>query len=268
MISDKLLKKALMYAPMSWVLIRIPEWTLLAKAPIRGKTLDVGSGDGFFASILLNLTKKKKYDTGLDFSSEEISRAIKNKVYSKTYCADIRKMPFKKASFDSAFSNGTLEHVNGINEALAEISRVLKKGGHFSFTVPSKYLGSQLFFYRLFSFLRLKSLSKKYEDNFNKIFGHLNLFDHIYWKKILKKNGLLLDTYTYYNSPLQISLHDILAWWACPAFFCKKFFGKWVMIPGLRKITTEIELPALKYFGAMKESESKGGSLFMIAQKI
>lgn len=258
MITDRSLKEFLKYAPANWVLIRIPECELLSKIKLKSPTLDVGCGDGYFAKVLLSERKEKKFDTGLDFSPSETLRATQNKVYKKVVTGDIKQMPFKSSQFSSAFSNGTLEHVVGIDQAIKEISRVVKRGGTLAFTVPSKHLSSYLFF----------SWIPGYGYWFNKIFGHINLFDHKQWERILAKNNFKLTQYSYYNSKSQVGLHDLLCWWALPAFFCKRLFGKWILIPKLRRISSSIELPILKKVGQPKLSKKEGASLILIAKRI
>ncbi len=258
MISDRALKSFLAYAPANWVLVRIPECELLSQVKLKEPVLDVGCGDGYFAKILLSERKQKCFDSGVDFSKEEIKRAVKNKVYKRAVQGDIKSLPFKNEQFGSAFSNGTLEHVDNIDLALKEISRVIKKGGIFAFTVPSKYLGSYLFF----------SFVPGYKNFFNNIFGHVNLFDHKQWERLLIKNSFKLSDYSYYNTKTQIKLHDLLCWWAIPAFFCKTVLGRWIIFSQLRQVTSKIELPILKKIGEPVLSKKAGGSLFIIAQKI
>jgi SAM-dependent methyltransferase len=49
---------------------------------------------------------------------------------------DALKLPFTDASFDAVICSEVLEHLLGYPLALAEISRVIKPGGHFVATVP------------------------------------------------------------------------------------------------------------------------------------
>ena len=48
------------------------------------------------------------------------------------------EMPFEDSSFDVVFSNCVLEHVEGLDDMLAHVGRVLKPGGQFVFTVPTE----------------------------------------------------------------------------------------------------------------------------------
>lgn len=48
----------------------------------------------------------------------------------------IEAMPFEDASFDSALCNAVLEHIIDPERAMAELARVVRKGGHIVATVP------------------------------------------------------------------------------------------------------------------------------------
>jgi len=48
----------------------------------------------------------------------------------------IESMPFEDASFDSALCNAVLEHIIDPERAMAELARVVRKGGHLVITVP------------------------------------------------------------------------------------------------------------------------------------
>jgi len=49
---------------------------------------------------------------------------------------DVQRLPVKDGSFDTAFCTQVLEHVREPVDAMKEIHRVLKRGGHAIFTVP------------------------------------------------------------------------------------------------------------------------------------
>lgn len=53
--------------------------------------------------------------------------------------ADIREIPFKHNSFDFVYSMGTIEHINEYRDALREVHRVMKVGGHAIIGVPHKW---------------------------------------------------------------------------------------------------------------------------------
>src|SRR4030042_3643786 len=98
-------------------------------------------------------------------------------------------MPFMKKSFSMVIANSTFEHIENDILAIREVSRVLKEGGKFIFSVPTR---------RFYSVLR-RNISKKRElDSFNKRVSHLHYRSLADWKKILNKYDLNVTKYTYY----------------------------------------------------------------------
>jgi SAM-dependent methyltransferase len=53
--------------------------------------------------------------------------------------ADVRALPFRDASFDAIYSMGTIEHFDETEEAVKEMARVLKPGGHAIIGVPNRH---------------------------------------------------------------------------------------------------------------------------------
>lgn len=257
--SNRVLRKLLAESPAAWALIRAAEVDVLSQVAFKHPVLDVGCGDGFFSKVLLEERGEKYFDWGLDLSRQEVERAKKSKAYKDVVVASVTKMPFEDARFATVFSNGTLEHVKALNGALQEISRVLKPGGRLVFTAPSSYLTSYLFFSNFFPF---------YGFLFNKFFAHYNLFDHKGWEKRLARYGLKVVSFKYYNPKRQIQIHDLLTWLALPSFFAKAVFGKWILFPGLRRLTMLPELKLLQKVYTSQTSKKEGGSLLIIAQKV
>ena len=89
---------------------------------IVGKTvLEVGCGDGFLANKMSGTYKVTATDIITD-------KNLKNKFPSVTFKqANIEKLPFKDASFDTVVTTHTLEHVQNIFQAIEELRRVTKK---------------------------------------------------------------------------------------------------------------------------------------------
>lgn len=54
------------------------------------------------------------------------------------WCADLQRQPFADGAFDLVITQDVLEHVPEPREALREIARTLRPGGHHVFTVPRR----------------------------------------------------------------------------------------------------------------------------------
>jgi len=94
--------------------------------------LEVGCGIGMLTSYLVN-----KYNwelTGIDLDTEQIAIAKKNNIGHKNLKflkADIKNLPFEESKFDLVLCFDVMHHIPYWEEALKEISRVLKPGGFF-----------------------------------------------------------------------------------------------------------------------------------------
>lgn len=85
------------------------------------KILDVGCGDGAFMAIL-NRDKKYKV-TGVDLFGPYLKKAKSLGVYQKVIKKDIRKINFKKNSFDVVICSQVIEHLNK-KDGLVLISKI------------------------------------------------------------------------------------------------------------------------------------------------
>lgn len=103
------------------------------KFDLRGlkSILDVGSGAGQIAGHLLEFADRDAQITCTDLSAQMLRRA-RTRLKSdrpEFVVADVTALPFGDASFDCVTCGYVLEHVPDTRAGLAEISRVMKKGG-------------------------------------------------------------------------------------------------------------------------------------------
>jgi SAM-dependent methyltransferase len=90
----------------------------------RGRMLNAGCGDRDISAWLRSL------GVG-DLVNCDIASSLPGAVISP-----LESMPFATASFDSVLCNAVLEHVEKVDEVVAELARVLKVGGHAVIAVP------------------------------------------------------------------------------------------------------------------------------------
>ena len=171
---------------------RIEELTqeLMIEEPI----LDIGCAEGKIASIVF----KGKKVFGLDNSWDLISQNKKRD--QALVLADGRYISFKGACFSTVFSNCVIEHIRDLDKLLGEVSRVLKKGGVFIFTVPSDKFPKYLYL-----------PFKRYGDFRMKWLNCFHCYSPQYWEKILAQNNLKMVTHSYYMSKKATQLWDLLA---------------------------------------------------------
>ena len=102
-----------------------------------GSGLDLGCGDGKLMRILLDAAGASPRLVGVDIDPLETRDAAESGVYERVHTAPGSAIPEPTASFDFAFSNSVLEHIDEIDPVIAELARLLKPGGRFVFTVPA-----------------------------------------------------------------------------------------------------------------------------------
>lgn len=257
-------KDYLSVAPLYLALVRAIECRLLSKVEFKSPMLDVGCGDGLFASKFFT----KKIECGVDISEKEVATARKKGIYEDIKVDDIQKSSLESDQFATVFSNCVLEHIPDIDSALSEISRVLKKEGRLIFTVPANTLGKRLFYSTLFRRIGLNGMSLKYDNFFNKVCTHNNLFTPEEWEKRLEKAGLEVVSCTRYLSDSATKIHDIsITTLGIPALFKKRIFGKMYLFPWFRK---NIEAPIISkifYKQYIKDDFKNGSTLLIIAEK-
>jgi len=96
--------------------------------------LDLGCGDGLIGEVLFG---PGGVDVGCDPWPVQVRRAARSGVYRRADLADGAHLPYADGSFAAVFSNSVLEHIPDVRPVIRQVSRVLRTGGHFIFTVPS-----------------------------------------------------------------------------------------------------------------------------------
>ena len=97
----------------------------------RCNVLDIGTGSG---NIIQDISKECKKATSVDIYDDRI--VTQGYSFKKV---DDEYLPFKDSSFDVVISNHTIEHVHNQKLHIAEMYRVLKKGGLLYLATPNKY---------------------------------------------------------------------------------------------------------------------------------
>lgn len=117
------------------------------KFDLRGmrSMLDIGSGAGQIARHLLKYGDPGSKVTCIDLSHQMLRRA-RNRLRKSNpnfVTADLSRLPFADASFDCITCGYVLEHLPDPRTGLAEIARVLQKGGRmFLLTTEDSFSGA------------------------------------------------------------------------------------------------------------------------------
>jgi ubiquinone/menaquinone biosynthesis C-methylase UbiE len=213
--------------PLHRALLRSVECRLLSRYTFEHPILDVGAGDGHFASLLF----PDGVDVGVDPSAEVLSHAAKWGVYGELRVASAGDLPFPDNSFGSVISNCVLEHIPDLDSALGEIARVLKPGGFFATTVPSPDYESFLLGSTLFRSIGLKPLARLYGRWMTRISYHYHYYAPEEWRKRLARSGLQVMEWEYYFSPGAHRAFDLSHYVSAPSVLVRKMTGKWILFP-------------------------------------
>ena len=78
---------------------------------------------------------------GVDISEPTLRRARESFAAGALQSAvsDVRALPFLDETFDAIYSMGTIEHFDETEQAVAEMARVLKRGGRAIIGVPNRH---------------------------------------------------------------------------------------------------------------------------------
>ena len=146
------------------------------------KLLDAGCGKGYTGESIYKLCKQYY---GLDFSSSAIKIAKSRVPKGKFWEGSLRKLPFKDKFFDLIVCSEVLEHIPLYNEAIKEISRVIKKGGTILITTPNRINPDMVwrrfwkgkYTYQIYDVpVHYKDLMKKFKENRLKIEEFFSFF--------------------------------------------------------------------------------------------
>jgi len=223
--------------------------------------LDVGSGDGHFASVAF----QKKLDVGLDPWAAPMKEAKAREGYQLLVLAEGAQIPFPEAHFTSVVSTSVLEHIPDIQGVINDISRVIKPGGKFVFCVPNHRFPLKLWGKLFLHKLGLRSLGESYSRLFNRIARHAHTDAPEIWVNRLNLAGFEVeDTWDYFSPRM---LH-ILEWGhplGLPYWVSKKLFGKWVLFPNRFFLAIPWAMTR-KYMNSPKSAE--GVCSFFIARRM
>lgn len=208
-------------------LLRAVEAQYYQHVDLPAPTLDVGCGEGHFAS----LTFDRKIDVGLDPAYVSLHEAAGRKTYDLLTEADGGRMPYPSEYFASAFSNSVLEHIPSVQQVLDETARVLKPGALFAFCVPNHQFNGSLSVSRALEKLHLTGLAKLYRSFFSYIARHRHLDDPDVWKDRLEAAGFVVEKWWHYFPPKALAVLEWGHYLGLPSLLVRKLFGRWILVP-------------------------------------
>ncbi len=225
---EAILEAHLARVPVHRALIRALEHRLFAGQEIVRPVLDIGCGDGHYAAAAF----PGGLDASIDITREIVAEAKQYGPYRSLAVADGTKLPYADASFATVVSNCVIEHIPDIESLVAEVSRVLRPGGRFIFSVPGERFTESLFTVRTLNGLGLRGLAERYGRWWNGNAFHCTLESPRQWQARLERHGLRLDDHEYYMSLAATRTFELSHYYAVPSIAWHKLTGQWSLRPG------------------------------------
>lgn len=107
--------------------IFVSEIGLRADGEAPQRVLEIGSGDGYVASLLI--------EAGCDVTCTDPAPRLP--AYCRVEPVKASRLPFPDGSFDAVVSSNVMEHVEDLVESFAEMRRVLRPGGVMIHSMPT-----------------------------------------------------------------------------------------------------------------------------------
>lgn len=190
-------------------------------------TLDVGCGDGHFATVAF----ERKLEVGLDPWTGPIHQAARRGGYAALVQADGGKIPFPEAYFASAISNSVLEHIPHVQAVLVELRRVLKTGARFLFCVPNPRYLSELSMPVIFGRMGLRPAGEAYRNWFQRMSRVEHAFWPETWQGWLQEAGFELEKWWHYFSPQAMRMLEWGHYFGAPTLLPHAVCQRWIIAP-------------------------------------
>ncbi|HEY0077743.1 MAG TPA: class I SAM-dependent methyltransferase [Pyrinomonadaceae bacterium] len=217
------LREHLREVPAFRALVRSVECRLFEQAgTLEAPVLDVGCGDGHFASVAF----ARPLFAGIDADAKLLAEARARKAHMQLVRASATRLPFADGFFQTVVANCVVEHIPDIEATLGEISRVLKPGGRFLFGVPSQHFGDMLLVSTLLRKLRLRLFARMYGDWFNHHSLHFHTDDPQVWLARLARQRFRVEHWEYYLTAAAHRAFDVAHYLSLPRLLTRKLTGR------------------------------------------
>jgi SAM-dependent methyltransferase len=264
--ADDLLWRHLCTVPAFRALLRAVEARFYAALPVNPPVLDLGCGDGHFASLAF----AEPLDVGLDPWGKPLREARMRAAYRLLTQASGVHMPYPDGYFATVISNSVLEHIPqpALEQVLAETARVLRPGGRFYFCVPGPDFLPYLSIGRMLDRAGLHSPGRLYRRFFNRVSRHHHYDEPAVWEQRLSAAGLVLERWWPYFSPRALAALEWGHYLGLPSLICKKLTGRWILWPTRVNLwLTERLIRPIYQEMLTGEASTLAVCLFFVAQK-
>jgi len=208
-------------------LLRAVEARFYQDIELPAPTLDLGCGDGHFASIAF----ERPPEVGLDPAPSPIREASRRGAHRSLVCADGGRIPFASATFASAVSNSVLEHIPHVEAVLEETARVLRPGAPLVVCLPNDRFNPSLSLTRFFTRIGLVRTAGAYSRFFTRVSRHVHLDAPEVWLARLDQAGFVVERWWNYFSPRNLRTLEWGHYFGLPSLVSRRLFGRWILAP-------------------------------------
>lgn len=208
-------------------LLRAVEARVYRDFALPAPTLDLGCGDGHFATIAFN----RQIDVGVDPWTRLVQKAAKLGGYRYVIQGNGEHLPFSDDYFSSAISNSVLEHIPDLDAVIIELARVMRPGAPFLFCVPNHNFLLNLSIAFFLNKLGLQRLADSYRNLFNRISRHHHCDSPDVWRTRLERYGFWVEQWWHYFSPRALHALEWGHYFGLPSLIFHWLFGRWILVP-------------------------------------
>lgn len=162
---------------------------MLRRHPCPDPILDLGCGDGLFASIAFPDTEV----WGIDIDAKEGRWAAASQAYSQVILGDVTRAHLPVNFFQTCVANCSLEHVPRLDLALKNVRESLKPGGRLLMFVPNREWATHLLSYRFLAALGAPGLARTLQEAIDAFFKHHHLYDEEGWRHVTSDAGFEVE---------------------------------------------------------------------------
>jgi ubiquinone/menaquinone biosynthesis C-methylase UbiE len=168
------------------------EYAAYSRWRLYGRVLDIGCGDGQFFRLIWPLIQDV---IGLDIDLTAAGAGKKSGVYRTVHITSADQIPEPDESFDCIFANCSLEHMENIDEVLAEIFRCLKPGGTLLCSVITECFTQWSVLPNFLDMAGYNDTAKRLQNEFINYHRLKNTFSTEEWRTKLADTGVVAEEY-------------------------------------------------------------------------